>query len=323
MPGNTWKDLRRNANPPSSTPRGGQPGAITAAQNPDQQATVLERAKQVSPRLASLLDKRKTLENRLRSLTSGTETELDPRDAARFRVPTFAERREQQRNWETQRDQLRRRAADIRNFSADTASLQRGGLSNNRTSSPLDSVNQWLNRRDTQRQRLREAARDRLSPLNDVARVGRQLGNSLSSTSQQLKNLDRQLADKGLTQEREELNKLGGGRLSQIQSGVSKYTKMAEAPMRAVDKIGSSWDRRRQQISGAMDRTSSYADRSRRRLSTRTGGSGDLFERMERNRRRALQQRAEKRREEARDEARRKRARRAKNDKNKDNKGKK
>ena len=54
-----------------------------------------------------------------------------------------------------------------------------------------------------------------------------------------------------------------------------------------------------------MDRMGTYSDTAKRRLSTRTGGSGDLFERMERNRQAALNARQEKRRQEARDEERR------------------
>ena len=71
-----------------------------------------------------------------------------------------------------------------------------------------------------------------------------------------------------------------------------------------------------QQISGAMDRAGPYFERSNRRLSTETGGSGNLFERMERNRELALQRRKEKRRDEDRDEARRQRARRNKGKEN-------
>ncbi len=80
---------------------------------------------------------------------------------------------------------------------------------------------------------------------------------------------------------------------------------MAEAPMRTIDKIDSFWEKRQQQISGAMDRAGPYFERSNRRLSTETGGSGNLFERMERNRKLALQRSQEKRRDDDRDENRR------------------
>ena len=75
-------------------------------------------------------------------------------------------------------------------------------------------------------------------------------------------------------------------------------------------KIDRFWEQRQREISGAMDETGPYVNRSRDRLSTDTGGSGDIFERMQRNRQRALQRREEQRRQEERDEARRQRARR-------------
>jgi hypothetical protein len=47
---------------------------------------------------------------------------------------------------------------------------------------------------------------------------------------------------------------------------------------------------------------------AKRRLSTDSGGSGDLFERMQRNRQRALTRRQERREQERQDEQRRERA---------------
>ncbi len=325
MPGNTWKDLgnnnlgnsnlRKNSNKRTTTQpnvdaRNKSNESNQPSLNQRQKQKALERAKKVSPRLAGLLEQREGLESRMRNLSGGSQTEISPSDAVRFQVASFAERQAQQRIWESRREQLRTQAADIRNQSRNSSSVSRSASRS--SGSPQGSVNQWLARRDAQRQNLREGARDRLSPLNDVAQVGRRLGGSLSSASQQLRNLDRQLADQGLSQESEELRSLGGGRLNQTQSTVSKYTKMAEAPLRAVNKIDNFWKKRQQEISGPMDKASSYVDRNRRRLSTRTGGSGDLFERMERNRDRALQRRKEKQREEARDEARRKRAQQSK-----------
>ncbi len=152
--------------------------------------------------------------------------------------------------------------------------------------------------------------------MNEVARVGRQLQGSLSRASGQLRDLDRQLAEQGLNKEREELRGLGADRLSQAKSQLDKYTRMAEAPMRAVEKIDNFWENRQREISGAMDQIGAYFERSQRRLSTESGGSGDLFKRMQRNRMRALQRRQELRREEARDEARRERARRSKREEN-------
>jgi len=314
MPGNTWKDLRRDTAPvfigdPASRPR--RIGKV-------ERESAIERARKTSPRLANLLDERKALEARLRNLSTGAGAALDARDAARFRVPTFAERRAQQREWESKHERLRRRGAALRNLARNRTIAQPGTSALQQIRSAEISISQWLARRDRQRQNLRQSARDRLSPLKDVAQVGRQLSDSLSSASGQLRDLDRQLAEQGLSQEREELRNLGAGRLTKVQSKVDRYTKMAEAPMRAVDKIDDFWNKRQQQISGAMDKAGPYFERANRRLSTETGGSGNLFERMQRNRELALQLRLEKRRDEARDEARRQRARRKKAGRDKD-----
>jgi hypothetical protein len=313
MPGNTWKDLRKETSPFSTGYSASRPRRIGNVEREN----AIERARKTSPQLAGLLDERKVLEGRLRNLSGGSGEVLDARDAARFRVPTFAERRAQQREWESKHERLRTRAAALRNLARNRATaLQNTGTLQQMRSAEI-SVSQWLARRDKQRQNLRQSARDRLSPLKDVAQVGRKLSDSLSSASGQLRDLDRQLAEQGLSQEREELRKSGAGRLTKVQSKVDRYTKMAEAPMRTVDKIDDFWNKRQQQISGAMDKAGPYFERANQRLSTETGGSGNLFERLQRNRELALQRRLEKRRDEVRDEARRQRASRRKADRDK------
>lgn len=306
MPGNTWRDLTSTTAPAADA----QPSAPAGS--------VVARAAQGSPRLAGLLEQRELLENRLHALTSGSGAALDAREAARFRVPSFAERQQQQREWETRRSALQTRALDLRrqarrNGASQTDSTTRPGNRKRLGAGIGDNVTQWLARRDSQRRSLRDAARDRLTPLNEVARVGSRLNRSVSGVAGQLRDLDRQLGAEGLNQERDELRKLGADRLTKASSQIDKYTKKAEAPMRAVRKIDRSWEDRQRQISGAMDRTGPYVNRSQRRLSTDTGGSGDIFARMQRNRQRALERRAEQCRQEKRDEARRQRARRSKN----------
>ncbi len=318
MAGRTWRDLRR------------RPTNTTEA-NSTLGGTFRQPVAQQSPRLTNLLEQRQALENRLKTLTSGTGETLNARDAARFQVPTFAERQRQQREWEAQREALQARALEVRTQARDlnypnnlnnldnsrrvdtpdrSTTFSRRTGRDNLASSATEPVNQWLARRDMQRRSLRDAARERLSPLNDVADVGNQIKSSLSRASGQLRDLDRQLAANNLNEERSELRRLGSDKLTKATSQVDKYTKMAEAPMRMVKKIDSFWESRQNKISGAMDQTGSYFDRSQRRLSTDSGGSGDLFERMQRNRMQALKRRQEQRRQEERDEARRERARR-------------
>lgn len=298
MPGNTWRDLQKNSS--SKSPQKSMANAPSAD------------VSSLSPQLVNLQKQREELQEKMHKLTSGVDNTIDPRDAARFQVSTFAERRAQQREWEDKRNRLQEQSTNLRHLARTASPRERSNNGPNQASTVTDSVNQWLNHRDTQRSGLRDVARDRLSPLNDVTRVGRQLNDKLSGATRQLQSLDQQLAEHGLDKEREELRALGADKLNKASSQINKYTEMADAPMRAINKLDSAWESRQQKISGAMDRIGPYVDRSRRRLSTETGGSGDLFERMDRNRNRALAQRKSKQKEEARDEARRNRAKRNK-----------
>lgn len=303
MPGRTWRDLVHGTAPSEggALPQRAGPGPTGAT----------------SPRLASLLEQRETLEARLRGLVSGTGDIGDARQAARFHVPTFAERQAQQREWESRREaHNNRRAEQRRQGGATVMDNREPPLRRSPNQSGLDNVNQWLSRRDSHRHSLREAARDRLSPLNDAARMGRQVGSSLSRATGLLRNLDRGLNERGMGGEGSTGRVTGTESLERVSSQVDRYSRMAEAPTRAVRKIDRFWQQRQRQISGAMDQTGSYFNRSRERLSTETGGSGDVFERLRQNRQRALQRRQEQRRQEERDEARRERARRSRREEN-------
>jgi hypothetical protein len=259
---------------------------------------------QNSPRLSGLLEQRELLESRLSTLTQGGEEQLNPRDAAKFQVLTFAERQVQHRDWERQRNKLRTKAAELRANSRNSAGRDRTSTQDSSASSgnggsassalsTIGGVKQWLDKRDAQRQSLQR---------------------SLSGNSNRLRVLDRQLSKHGLDQEKDELNKLGADKLGKASSMLDSYARMAEGPLRAVKKVDRFWEKRRSDISGAMDKAGPYVDRSQRRLSTETGGSGDLFERMERNRLSALQKRREQRRQQKQDEARNERARHKRNE---------
>lgn len=295
MPGQTWRDLV-DGTAPSVGGSSGQPAGLIPTGR-------------ASPRLTGLLEQREALEARLRGLVSGPDGAQDAREAARFQVPTFAERQAQQREWEAHRSALNARAAELRRQGGPADSNPRETtLRSPRDQAGQDNVNQWLSRRDSRRRSLREAARDRLSPLNDAARVGRQLDRSLSRATGSLRNLDRVMGEHDMGREGSLGNSPGRDSLERVSSQIGNYSRMAEAPMRAVRNIDRFWDERQRQISGAMDRNGSYFNRSRERLSTETGGSGDVFERMRQNRQHALQRREEQRRQEERDEARRERA---------------
>lgn len=297
MPGNTWKDLidKQRSNTAGFTAE--RFSAQAQGLNSSETKNAIERATQASPRLADLLAQRKALENQLRSFSGGSSDQQNSRDAARFHVLSLAERRAQQREWEEKHEQRRARSAKLRQRARNSRSPSLRSADADKLRSTQSSVTQWLASRDSQRQSLMQLARDRLSPLNDVAQTGRQL-----------RDLDQPLAEQGLSQEREQIRSLLGERNIKLLSKVDRYAKKAESTAAKIDKIDRSWEKRQQQISGAMDQIGSYFERANRRLSTQTGGSGDLFERMERNRQQALNRRLQKRHDEEKDEARRKRA---------------
>lgn len=171
---------------------------------------------------------------------------------------------------------------------------------------------------------LRNGLDDLEAPLNDgvrgarkvtdridqVGRPLRQLGSQVENYQKQLRDLDSKLEAEGISKkERDEIRKsVGGDKIDKVGGRLAKANQVLSAPGRAVDKIETGWMQRRQQIEGPMDRFSSYADNSERRLSPETGGSGDLFERMQRNRERALERQREQQMQEEQDRRRRDRA---------------
>jgi len=306
MAGRSWKDLRKAP----------QPDPATAPPSLPDQDNILQRASQQSPRLGQLLEQRQALQGRIDSLVSGNNN-MDPRDAARFSVPTFAQRQAQQREWEQRQNALQQRNLERRrqNRTPETPPVRVRSRSSEasqwlsrRDSQPQDGVSRWLDQRDQSRQALREQLRSRAAPLERVSGVGRQLRQPLNKLSGQLNQLDRQLKQQGLDSERDELRRLGADKLAKANKKLDKYSKILEAPKKAAGKIDNQWRQRQNQMSGAMDRYGPYVERSRRRLSSDTGGSGDLFERMSRNRERALTRLQQRRQQEQRDEQRRERA---------------
>lgn len=306
MAGRSWKDLRKVSQPASST----------ASRSLPDQNNILQRASQQSPELGRLLQQREALQGRIDSLVSGNNN-MSPREAARFNVPTFAQRRAQQREWEQrqndqqQRNLERRRQDRTPDVSSARASARPREVSlwlSQRDSQPQDGVARWLDQRDKERQSLREQSRSRIAPLDRITEVGRQVRQPLNKLSSQLNRLDQQLKQQGLESERGDLRRLGTDKLAKANKQLDKYSKILDTPQKVVDDIDQKWQQRQNQISGAMDRFGPYVERSKRRLSTDTGGSGDLFERMARNRQRALTRLEERRQQDQRDEQRRERA---------------
>ncbi|WP_428241186.1 hypothetical protein [Gynuella sp.] len=292
MPGNSWKNLRTESRP-QATPElrdAHQPASTAAAP---------------SGKMQELLQQRQQLENNLRNLVSGDSS--DPRESKRFQIPTFAQRQAQQRQWDDQREQFRQQALQ-RLTRAPAAEPPLDDNPEQHLRSGLRDFSQpaaqWMSQRDREREQLREynrRYRDATQPLRD-------LGSQVQSAGQQLRDLDKKLAAEGLEDDRQALRDTGMDKLLKADKTLQKVNKVIDAPNQAVGKIDNFWQRREQQISGPMDRFGPYVERSRRRLNVDTGGSGNLFERMQQNRERALARRREQRIQAQRDEARRQNA---------------
>ncbi|WP_028671785.1 hypothetical protein [Saccharospirillum impatiens] len=313
----TWRDLEQDSNPTTRGP---------SAQGPDNIAAISQRnpsdlaaATQLAPNsgLNQLLAQRNALEAKLRGLTG--EAEQDAAISQRFPVASFAERRQQEQAWAAQRAAVRQRQQQ--GVHPSPPGQPRGSL----PASPLEGR---MDAGMAGRSGLSQGADNRFATANRQARSGlRRIGEALTppqSISQplgdvrqsvdgardQLRDLDQQLASEGVSdRERAEIrDTLQGDRLDKTSAVLNRAQSALDAPKRAVDRVESGWLAREQQLTGAMDRFSRYADRREQRLSVDRGGSGDLFERMQANRQRALARRREQQQAEQRDQRRRERA---------------
>ncbi|MBM9593569.1 serine/threonine-protein kinase [Roseitranquillus sediminis] len=329
----SWRDLAGQQATPAAPPR-----SPAAAGDGD-----LRRAAELAPqsRLGDLLAQREALERRLRGLTGAPGSE-DAARVARFQVMTFAERQAQQRELDARQAALRQRQDALRRAGqtpgggssplpgfADTPLAQRmeAGLPEGtalgrdaRSGLGLPALGQLRQGRERIAGRSRAARSAPVDPLRrvqaqaeEVGRPLRDVGRQVSDARDQLADLDRRLAAEGVSEaDRAAVREgVGGDTLDKVGARLDKANAALDAPKRMADKIEAGWIARERQVTAPMDRFSSYATQRDRRLSTEFGGSGDLFERMMRNRSRALERRREAQAEEARDRRRQERAQEA------------
>lgn len=328
MPRRSWRDLDRPDRPAS-------PAAIPSVTAPPprspQADSDLERAAAMAPdsRLGELMEQRRMLEDRLRNLTGlpGQQGSGDPHRDARFQVQSFAERQAEIRRWEQQRQretatrdrQASRWGSALRSTPGEAApslpapatGLGATGLSSGISDRMRALRSDVTGRSREARESLLAQPRAAAEKLHEIGRPLRDIGNQLADQDRQLDEMDRKLAAEGISEtERKEIrDAVKSDAVDKVAGVLGRANKAIEAPKKAVAKIDQFWKRREEQISGPMDRFSGYAAERERRLSTQTGGSGDLFERMQANRLSALRRRQETRMQERRDERRRDRAR--------------
>jgi hypothetical protein len=324
MPRRSWRDLDRAEGPAS--PAAGPAATQDVPRGPGD----LEAAAALVPdsRLNTLMEERRALEDRLRNLTGlpGQQGTQDPHRDARFQVPSFGERQAEIRRWEARRQaRMTRRQQDVWRGSERWAhALQSAreeppalpapasGLGATGLSDRMRALRGGLTDRSrAARESLLARPREVAGRIDEAGRPLRQLGEQLKDRDRQLEEMDRKLAAEGISEaERQEIREaVSSDAVDKVSAVLGRANRAIDAPKKAVARIEQFWERREQQISGPMDRFSGYAADRERRLSTETGGSGDLFQRMQANRMSALRRRQESRMQERREERRRERAR--------------
>lgn len=307
MAGRTWRDLQPQSNSINVNKKKGtnqKNQAMPSELNSTNQSHDIDELKKnaltQSPGLSRLINERNALESKMNHLSSGGSfgDQLNPRDKARFYVPSFAERQAEQRQWEQERLAGRNRilASRIHENASEPQPLR------NLDQTPTQSqVSQWMRNRDQQRNNRREASRDRLSSLRELGNSANRARSALDNMSNNLDQLDRMSTDQGFDQDNNSSRSDRSQSQSELRSALDK-------PMRNIEKIEQTWDEKRDQISGAMDKIGPYVNQIEKRLSIDEGGSGNIFERMQRNRDRALTKRKQQLQQEKKDNNRRERA---------------
>ncbi|GGB86509.1 hypothetical protein GCM10011352_10510 [Marinobacterium zhoushanense] len=307
----SWRDLETGEEPEQSTPS--MPFATPSAVRSGSDSLAEAAALAPDSRLNQLMARRDELQSRLRELTG--ESERDQAARQRFPVASFAERRAEEQLWAAQRAAARQREEPS------TILPTRGALPPSPLEGRMDAgmpgrsgLSQGLGDRFASASRSGRSglgrAREALTPLQSVSRPVGDARRSVDDARDQLRDLDQRLAAEGVSEtDRQEIrDTLQGDRLDKTSAVLNRAQSALDAPKRAVERVEREWQSRENQISGAMDRFSSYADRREQRLSVERGGSGDLFARMQANRQRALERRREQQQEEQRDQQRRERA---------------
>ena len=292
----TWRDLDQDSNGrlASSAEPVPAPAAVTSSRG----TSDLAEAARLTPnsQLNQLLNRRNELESKLRGLTG--DSQQDPSISQRFPVASFAERRQQEQDWAAQRAAARQRQRDPVPMGTPRGRLPASPLEGRmdaglpgRSGLSEGPDNRFATASDQGRSGLRRVG-DALTPLQSVSQPIRNARQSVDGARDQLRDLDQQLASEEVSEaDRAELrNTLQSDRLDKTSAVLNRAQSALDAPQRAVERIESGWQAREQ------------------RLSLDSGGSGDLFARMQANRQRALERRREQQQAEQRDQQRRERA---------------
>lgn len=337
MPPVHWSDLAQQGNAGSATPspaRRSGPAPASPAHLRDQAATrqqQMDRAAQQNPQFGELLRKREQLEQRMHNALGGGAGAISPRDAARFQVPTMAQRRAEHRAWEQARDRNRPAAPENgeaaigRQLSAVGERIarvvpaiprlpMRPTAGERGSASPLDP-SQWLAQRDAARSGGGNDEYDRLDQRLDRARSQLSNANPMRDLDRQFEEADRKLAAEGLDSERGELasmkKNIGLDHFNRPSAAADDifgaFRSTTDRTRDAGERIEQNWLSRRDAI-GGQDMESYMRPLREMQSRVLSMSATDFAERSDRLRQAALDRVRERRQEQDADEARRSRA---------------
>lgn len=259
--------------------------------------------------LAGLLAERQQLELHLATLTG----QSGPDESGRYPVASLAERRAEAQAWGNTRDT---RAASARRPNADVERREPTGPEPEQPPSRRRSAARGLGgdvlaeRGTAVRSRVFSPLRSGLDRYENAVAPARDLGRQVTGFADRLDEMDRKLAREGVSKaERDDVRRAaGGGVVDRIAGPLRRADQALERPRQLVNGLESRWQQREQQLTAPMDQFGDYVNSRDRVLGLDTGGSGDLFERADAARQRALDRRSEQDREERRAERRQERA---------------
>jgi len=311
-----WRDFVPVSDVQSSV---SEAGFHNAAEQPTGNLETAVRMLPTNERLSELLGERRALEQTIQSITGQSPNS----ESDRFPVLTFAERQAQERAWTERRAAMHNRQDQrfrtvrggtdrFQNELAPTALMQRVTGEPPARSNLLDHLrgddifSQSLDN-ITNRGGQTPTTQQPRGAVRRIRRVGEEAERQGRNLSDQIGDMDHQMAERGVSQvDRDEMRKMmKGDKIDAVNRKMSKANSALNAPKRAAKSLDRLWGQQKQKVISPLDKMGSYADARDRRLSSEFGGSGDLFERMQRNRERALERRREKARQDRRDAARR------------------
>jgi hypothetical protein len=262
---------------------------------------------------------RQALEQKMDSLTGGADS--DPRTAALYQVRPMAERRAEHDVWQRQREQEAERLRTARIASREEASGERAlPREPERPTLRADDAPPLRSTRGEGPPGLRPTAAERRRERPGAGLVDGlrdQLGR-VASLQRSLDDADRQLADRGMNAEREDLQRMRRDTgVDRLASGAQRLDEVFDraaptrsAPERAERVIEDDWLARRDAVGGPdlARYQQGFKERAERLFGVETGTIDRFQERMERLRSSSLARRRDAREAERSDEARRNRA---------------